>query len=51
MNQSKPCIFCQGLKMLTIVEFKRRVVCPVCGGSGVFYYVDLEEIEHGETTD
>ena len=43
MTDTKPCIFCHGLKQLTIVEMKRRVVCPVCNGSGVFVYEDLED--------
>lgn len=51
MTKGKPCIFCQGLKVLTIAEFKRRVVCPVCDGTGVFVYEDLEEETHGETVD
>lgn len=48
MTKEKPCIFCQGLKVLTIMELKKRVACPVCEGSGVFYYVDQEDEEISE---
>lgn len=46
MTGTKPCIFCHGLKQLTIVEMKRRVVCPVCNGSGVFSFEYQKEESH-----